>query len=317
MMTIDHDFLSELLGWGYFTCWSLSFYPQFLLNCKKSNTEGLSVDFTWLNFIGFACYAIFNCMLFFNARVKQDDESRGGAGLVKLNDVFFALHALVLTTLTLAQVYWYARKTVVQPLPLNKAIRNAICLVILFLLLTVRETLARNYRWDPEADFFSHNAWTWLGWCLLLSFVKLGVTLTKYFPQAMLNYRRKSTVGWSIGNVVLDFSGGALSLAQLCVDVVAERGSIVHVLDNPVKLFLALFSIAFDVLFMFQHFYLYLGGSVVEEEYTDLMGGEDSDLDGAESTTELSNDAHLTRAAIPQGRRRVPSQRAASFLGLE
>ena len=30
-----------------------------------------------------------------------------------------------------------------------------------------------------------------------------------------MNFRRKSTVGWSIGNVLLDFTGGTLSILQM------------------------------------------------------------------------------------------------------
>ena len=30
-----------------------------------------------------------------------------------------------------------------------------------------------------------------------------------------LNYQRKSTVGWSIGNVLLDFTGGVFSILQM------------------------------------------------------------------------------------------------------
>ena len=30
-----------------------------------------------------------------------------------------------------------------------------------------------------------------------------------------MNYRRKSTDGWSIGNVMLDFTGGSLSILQM------------------------------------------------------------------------------------------------------
>ena len=30
-----------------------------------------------------------------------------------------------------------------------------------------------------------------------------------------MNFRRKSTLGWSIGNVLLDFTGGSLSLLQM------------------------------------------------------------------------------------------------------
>jgi len=30
-----------------------------------------------------------------------------------------------------------------------------------------------------------------------------------------MNFRRKSTVGWSIGNILLDFTGGILSILQM------------------------------------------------------------------------------------------------------
>ena len=33
--------------------------------------------------------------------------------------------------------------------------------------------------------------------------------------QAVMNYRRKSTEGWSIGNIILDFTGGSFSILQM------------------------------------------------------------------------------------------------------
>lgn len=33
-----------------------------------------------------------------------------------------------------------------------------------------------------------------------------------------MNYKRKSTVGWSIGNIFLDFTGGALSILQMIIN---------------------------------------------------------------------------------------------------
>ncbi|KAK9412584.1 cystinosin [Crotalus adamanteus] len=51
----------------------------------------------------------------------------------------------------------------------------------------------------------------------------LGITLIKYFPQAYLNFRRKSTMGWSIGNVLLDFTGGAFSLMQMFLQSLQQR----------------------------------------------------------------------------------------------
>ena len=41
------------------------------------------------------------------------------------------------------------------------------------------------------------------------------VVLHGMYIQAAMNFRRKSTVGWSIGNILLDFTGGILSMLQM------------------------------------------------------------------------------------------------------
>ena len=58
---------------------------------------------------------------------------------------------------------------------------------------------------------------TWLDYLYYFSYIKLGSTLIKYIPQAYYNFARKSTSGWSIGNVLLDFSGGMFSIGQMFV----------------------------------------------------------------------------------------------------
>lgn len=70
------------------------------------------------------------------------------------------------------------------------------------------------------------------------------------------NYRRKSTVGWSIGQVLCDLIGGVLSVAQLLLDS-SLQSDWSGVTGNPVKFFLGNISIAFDVVFMLQHYVLY------------------------------------------------------------
>lgn len=73
---------------------------------------------------------------------------------------------------------------------------------------------------------------------------------TEYVPQARMNYVRKSTDGWSIGNILLDFTGGILSLfvlaltttvlirhsAQLVLDAAAS-GDWTVIRLNPGKLY--------------------------------------------------------------------------------
>ena len=93
------------------------------------------------------------------------------------------------------------------------------------------------------------NAWdTWL----VMGYAKAAITFVKYCPQVYLNYKRKSTVGWSLENVLLDFTGGSLSLLQSILNSVAlgkplfEKGAF-----NLVKFILSIMSIFFDSIFMF------------------------------------------------------------------
>ena len=49
--------LSGLFGWIYFFCWSLSFYPQCLLNYRRKSTSGTTVDFPMINCLGKGSHA--------------------------------------------------------------------------------------------------------------------------------------------------------------------------------------------------------------------------------------------------------------------
>jgi cystinosin len=81
-------------------------------------------------------------------------------------------------------------------------------------------------------------------------------------PQAILNWKRKSTYGWSVLNCILDVFAGLLSIVQVMIDYwgldlpVAERTA----KDlNIAKLSLGLNCVVFDILFIYQHFCLYRG----------------------------------------------------------
>ena len=40
----DAENMSLFLGWTYFLCWSLSFYPQLLTNYRRKSVVGLSLE---------------------------------------------------------------------------------------------------------------------------------------------------------------------------------------------------------------------------------------------------------------------------------
>lgn len=88
---------------------------------------------------------------------------------------------------------------------------------------------------------------------------KAAITLIKYMPQVYLNWKRKSTVGWSLENVLLDFGGGFFSFMQMFMTSIPYGKSIIDSSDgfNIVKFLLSVLSIIFDLIFMFQHYVLY------------------------------------------------------------
>lgn len=107
-----------------------------------------------------------------------------------------------------------------------------------------------------------------------------------------MNYRRKSTIGWSIGNVLLDFTGGWLSMLQMMLNaynygkkkivpnsfpilssftifsfwysffrssmmILLKTDDWESIFGDPTKFGLGLFSVMFDILFMLQHYVFY------------------------------------------------------------
>ena len=107
--------------------------------------------------------------------------------------------------------------------------------------------------------------------------MKLVCTIVKYIPQVWVNYKRQSTVGWSIYPILLDISGGTLSISQLVLDS-SLQDDWSGLSGNPVKLGLGNISIVFDVMFIVQHYWLYRiarGGKDDERangEQTRLLG---------------------------------------------
>lgn len=109
-----------------------------------------------------------------------------------------------------------------------------------------------------------------------ISYVKLIITVVKYMPQVLTNYRNRSTHGWSIVPILLDIVGGVLSILQLGIDSYLQ-GDWSGITGNPVKLMLGNVSIFFDVIFIAQHYWIYKGNLGQSE-----LSEEDPLLDDAE-----------------------------------
>lgn len=104
------DRISAVIGWIYFAAWSVSFYPQTVLNWRRKSVVGMSLDYQVYNIIGFSCYTVFNVSFFWVRSIQDAYEERfHKRNVVEPNDVFFAIHAVVLTLVTLFQATVYTR----------------------------------------------------------------------------------------------------------------------------------------------------------------------------------------------------------------
>ncbi|RWS14841.1 cystinosin-like protein [Dinothrombium tinctorium] len=232
--------ISYVVGWIYFSAWSISFYPQVWTNYKRKSVVGLNFDFLGLNITGFLFYSIFNiCLKFYPSyQDAYHNYFKYSKIPVELNDVGFSVHAVILTGITIIQCFIYERGN--QRLSYTARI----LLVLLWSAAGVMLILAAT------------QVISKLFYVYYLSYAKLGITILKYTPQAWYNFKRKSTVGWSIGNVLLDFTGGIFSLLQMFLDSY-NYDDWSNIFGNFTKFGLGMISISFDILFILQHYACY------------------------------------------------------------
>ncbi|XP_048416149.2 cystinosin-like isoform X2 [Stegostoma tigrinum] len=214
-----------------------------LQNNRTSNVTsvvGLNFDFLALNLTGHIAYGMFNVGLFWIPYIKEQflEYNPTGVNPVQGSDVFFSIHAVLLTTLTICQCCFYER----GEQKVSKVTTGLLVAAWLFALITLFVTVA--------------NKLTWLEYLYYFSYIKLVITVIKYVPQAYMNCRRKSTIGWSIGNVLLDFTGGSFSIVQMFLQSY-NNDEWLLIFGDPTKFGLGLFSVLFDIFFMIQHYCLY------------------------------------------------------------
>ena len=134
------DVISAVIGWTYFAAWSISFYPQgdhilvdtnsffldwifhldknfkkispkVIVNWRRKSVVGLSFDYVTYNIIGFSCYTAYNSAFYFSTFIQEqyEQQNNGRKNMVQLNDVFFGIHAIVLTLIIIVQIIIYEK----------------------------------------------------------------------------------------------------------------------------------------------------------------------------------------------------------------
>ncbi|XP_044502263.1 cystinosin homolog isoform X2 [Mangifera indica] len=238
--SIPLEITFEILGWVSFLSWSACFYPQVILNYRRKSVVGLNFDFVVLNLTKHSSYLIYNVSLYFSPAIQKQYFQRYGFDQmipVAANDVGCSIHAVLLT------------RGVQRVSRISLAIVSAVWLSAAFCFFIALPT----------------HSWLWL--INIFNSIQVFMTLIKYTPQVVMNFRRKNTNGFSIGYVLFDFSGGSTSYTQMIVQSV-DQHSWVNFYGNIGKTLLSLVSLSFGLVFMCQHYLLYLANkaSVIAPE---------------------------------------------------
>ncbi|KAF2197004.1 hypothetical protein GQ43DRAFT_403946 [Delitschia confertaspora ATCC 74209] len=255
---------SRVLGWIYFLAWSLSFYPQPILNWRRRSTQGLAIDFPTCNVLGFICYTISTGAFLYSSTIRSQYAYRHPTSpepTVRFNDFVFGVHCMIASIVVYSQFWtkiWGFRVSTRQRASSTVLGIFCGCLLAIFIVTCIVRIKGKDGGYDP-------SGWAWIDVIYAMSFAKIVVTVVKYIPQVYVNYKRKSTVGWSIWTILLDIIGGVLSLAQLIIDS-SLQADWSGITGNPVKLMLANISIIFDIIFIVQHYVLYRNPYKRDEE---------------------------------------------------
>ena len=128
-----------------------------------------------------------------------------------------------------------------------------------------------------------------------------------------MNCRRRSTVGWSIGSILLDFTGGVFSILQMFL-ISYNYNDWKSIFGDPTKFGLGALTILFDLLFMFQHYVLFRGRQPQEEKpclpqtcslsrpgkayETVGVEGEEGDINDSDERTPMINTGSKKREGL-------------------
>ncbi|EPS28072.1 hypothetical protein PDE_03018 [Penicillium oxalicum 114-2] len=250
--------LSRLLGWTYMASWSLSFFPLPISMWRRKSTAGVSIDYNFINLFGFTCYSIYTATFLYSPVIRAQYAARHPAAAeptVQVNDLAFAVLGMVMCFVAYL-MFWPQLSGLHTPRRqrVSWVMRGIFSGCILAPLIGTCIVLVQS----PDGGNAS-SSWAWIDVIYTLSYDKLIVTTVKYIPQAWLNYKRQSTVGWNIWIIFLDITGGVLSLLQLVLDS-SLQSDWSGITGNSAKLLLSNISIFFDVIFIVQHYILYRDG---------------------------------------------------------
>jgi uncharacterized protein with PQ loop repeat len=111
------DIVIWILEITYTIVWSVSFYCQVYTTWKSKRGDGYSLDFQFLNIIGFGYYSGYNIYDYLHNNTKAEG----------IMDMVFSIHAFLISVVLVFQTYYYPRKV-------NKISWSAVTTIVVVLI---------------------------------------------------------------------------------------------------------------------------------------------------------------------------------------
>jgi uncharacterized protein with PQ loop repeat len=166
--------------------WSISFYPQPLLNYRRKSTVGATIDFSAANTLGFLFFSISTMLLQYSPIVRQEYAARNPQApepTVRLNDVAFAVHAFILCVITLSQFERHVWGFAQDPQRMSRGLLGICIGCAVASMIVVGLAL--------QGVSFLGGKWTWLDWvsCAAASILHCLDFKSQSFPCLVLRFK--------------------------------------------------------------------------------------------------------------------------------
>lgn len=245
-VSVVHSFtlqtLVGVIGWVYVFSWCVCFYPQIFELWRTRSSDGFSYDTMLMNIMDQSVMILQTYSIFFSPILRQEyaKEHPNKTLPILPNDLASITHNFFAILVIAVLVKTAYRSQVSQRI--TWVVLGIIAGSIVALLVGV--VLA------------AYSKISWLHTVFILGYIKTLLGLIKYAPQAVLNWRRKSTEGFAVGMMIFDLAGGVASLLQMIfLAVNNEDGA--SLTGNPGKFGTGVVTVTFEAIFILQRFIIY------------------------------------------------------------
>lgn len=142
----------------------------------------MSSNYIFINLTGYLMYTVYNLYGWFKGNNSE-------TGMVNQSDILFSIHSVLVYSITVGLFFYYPHKIQLNYWTFTYLTIQWSVFIYFGIYAIRKETLFQMqiFGYTPPFGYFQ-----------TLGYFKMFSSLLKHPPQIYLNYKRKSTKGWSI-----------------------------------------------------------------------------------------------------------------------